>query len=196
MRVGNLYNKLKFQILNKTANSTLKNIQNEIKQTPFGCNENKKIPFLRNLESIISSYFRLSLAKDRYKKVTFAKNMAVDGKIILTDRFPQNQIFGYYDGPSIKTYSNSFKLQKLMYNKEKLLYKSIEKVHPDIVIKLNVSPAEAIKRKPDHDINNIELKQKATASLTFPNSKVYEIDANKNLEEVLKTIKIIVWSEI
>ena len=69
---------------------------------------------------------------------------------------------------------------------------------PDVVIKFIVSPDVAKKRKPG------EIDEKTSLTLTnriknikfSEKTKIYEIDADKSKEEVLREVKKIVWESI
>ena len=67
---------------------------------------------------------------------------------------------------------------------------------PDIVFKLHVPVDVAIKRKPNHDVENIKQKVDITGKLGFFGSKVIDIDASRAVEEVLNSVKQGVWESI
>ena len=54
-------------------------------------------------------------------------------------------------------------------------------------MKLHLSVAESMRRKPDNDINKIRKKHMIVEKLQFPKSKVIDIDATQPLnEEILQ----------
>jgi hypothetical protein len=61
---------------------------------------------------------------------------------------------------------------------------------------LNISPEVAARRKPDHDSRMIEQKCVHLSALTFGNSKVIDIDAERSIEQVLLDIKRKIWENI
>jgi hypothetical protein len=61
---------------------------------------------------------------------------------------------------------------------------------------LNISPEVAARRKPDHNIKMIEQKCTHLSSLTFGNSKVIDIDAERSFEQVLLDLKRKIWENI
>ena len=69
-------------------------------------------------------------------------------------------------------------------------------VQPDIVFKLILPPEISVQRKPDHDLAEVMRKAEITKILTFPKSKIYEIDVNRNLDDILLEIKKIIWEAL
>jgi len=137
------------------------------------------------------------------KIVKNANKYAFKGGIALFDRYPQIQFHGINDGPKIRT-NYVDKTKSIILKKVINIFANIEErninlvaMHnPDIIIKLLLSPEESIRRKPNEDIDNIREKHDIIKSLTFPNSKVYEINAEMDYEEELLQIKNIIWTEI
>ena len=108
-----------------------------------------------------------------------------NGNIILTDRYPQEQIPGAYDGTVFPANVPGSQLVSWMRKKEKKAFHWMASVKPDLVIKLNVDLDVACARKPDHRREALEKKIAITPQLTFNGAHIVNIDANKPLKEVI-----------
>jgi thymidylate kinase len=118
------------------------------------------------------------------------------GSILITDRYPQNQFVGIYDGPRVARKNAESGLRKFFSKLEEQKYQEISKISPDIVFKLHVPLNVALQRKPDHNAENIQRKAEITNELEFAESKVIDIDASKPVADVLNSVKKNVWESI
>ena len=111
--------------------------------------------------------------------------------IVLTDRYPQIQNYGFNDGPLIGNFIHSQNFfEKNAAKLELKLYKYSSIVYPDIVIKL-IGDSEVLynRRKNDMSHDLINMKQNVIKDLSFSeNSKVFEIDATLDKFEIKKKI--------
>lgn len=156
--------------------------------------------------SVFSVFLSLTkynrLAKDVLKTIKNAETYRNKGGIALFDRYPQTQFLGINDGPKIrpmmKKTKNKF-LQMIMSlfakSEENSLIKA-ERINPNLVFKLILSPEESKRRKPHEDFEKIKRKHEIIKSLSFNNSKVYEIEATMNYDDELILIKQIIWQNI
>ncbi len=109
------------------------------------------------------------------------------GKIILSDRFPQVEIDGAFDGPTIPIDIAGNRFVKWAARREHEAFNWMTQLKPDLVIKLNVDLDVACARKPDHRRESLEKKIAIVPQLQFPGSEVVNIDANLPLEQVLSS---------
>ncbi|WP_283603550.1 dTMP kinase [Serratia proteamaculans] len=107
------------------------------------------------------------------------------GLIVLTDRFPQVQIPGGYDGTVFPVNVKGSRFVKWLAGRERAAFQWMADHKPDLVIKLNVDIDVACARKPDHQKESLEKKVALTPLLTFEAAEIANIDANKSLDEVL-----------
>jgi thymidylate kinase len=135
----------------------------------------------------------LSIARQRHRKVLQMNRVRLSGGIVITDRYPQDQFKGIYDGPSIYRGENDSNIRRFFAAREAKKYRQITDIYPDIVIKLHIPVEAAHSRKPDHDLENIRKKIAITRALTFPESKTIDLDASARLEQVLSIAKKAVW---
>lgn len=107
------------------------------------------------------------------------------GLIILSDRFPQVQIPGAYDGTLLPAKVPGNRFVTWLAGRERAAFRWMTEQKPDLVIKLNVDLDVACARKPDHHPESLAKKVVVTSQLTFEGAKIIDIDANKPLDEVL-----------
>jgi len=142
-----------------------------------------------------NSIYSLLLAREKHKKLRAAYRARNKGMILVADRYPQNQIMGYNDGPLLNDFRNSSWPWSWFYKKEARLYKKMLALQPDLVLKLEVSAETARERKKDTPTDMIQRKIEAVKQLTFEEeSKVITVDANRPLEEVSLKVKQAIWN--
>ncbi|MFK8257634.1 dTMP kinase [Erwinia sp. AnSW2-5] len=107
------------------------------------------------------------------------------GLIVLTDRFPQVQIPGTYDGLVFPVNVPGSRVVSWLAALERKAFNWMAKQKPDLVIKLNVDLDVACARKPDHLAISLAQKIAMTPLLTFEGAHIVDIDANQPLDEVL-----------
>ncbi|MFT2256768.1 thymidylate kinase [Escherichia coli] len=107
------------------------------------------------------------------------------GFIVLTDRFPQAQIPGAYDGTVFPVDVEGSRFVRWLAARERAAFQWMAGQKPDLVLKLNVSLAVACARKPDHRKAALEKKIAVTPLLTFEGADIVDLDADRPIEEVL-----------
>lgn len=114
------------------------------------------------------------------------------GSIIVTDRFPQLEFPGAYDGTGLSTLADNGRLVGWLARRELKLYEWMTSYKPDLVIRLNVDLDTACARKPDHRRELLASKVAATPLLKFNGAPIVEIDSVQPLENVLADAKVAV----
>ncbi|GDO16592.1 hypothetical protein BvCmsNSNP028_00930 [Escherichia coli] len=107
------------------------------------------------------------------------------GLIVLTDRYPQDQIPGAYDGTVFPPNVEGGRFVSWLASQERKAFHWMASHKPDLVIKLNVDLEVACARKPDHKRESLARKIAITPQLTFGGAQLVDIDANRPLEQVL-----------
>lgn len=182
------------KILNRFKKSYLKHQHRQKKMVREDFFSNDKRSFRFNLFKCVEA---LAVARERRKKLKMIQTAKAKGMLVICDRFPQNQILGYNDGPvlSYLLHSKNF-LFKLLATKEAKTYKLAEENPPDIVFKL-VADADVIAaRKPSKaSLEMLELKIEGVKRLKFSDDcNVVTIDANRPLNDVVVSIKSHLWA--
>ena len=148
----------------------------------------------------LSSMNLVHIARRAYRIVNSANKYIDKGGIALFDRYPQDQFEGVYDGPKIgSSYINKGRsnwLVRSCHRRERAYISKAQAIHPNIIFKLILPVEESLRRKPEEEMENLNIKHRITEQLTFPNSKVYEIDATQDYKRELIQVKCILWKEI
>ena len=139
----------------------------------------------------------LAVARERRIKLKRIQTAKAKGMLVICDRFPQNQLMGYNDGPVLNHLLHSKNsLLRSLARKEAKIYKMAEDNPPDIIFKL-VAEADVIAaRKPSKaSLEMLELKIEGIKQLKLlPGCDVVTINANKPLDEVLLAVKKHIWA--
>jgi hypothetical protein len=131
--------------------------------------------------------------KANLKRMQKAKDR---GMLVICDRFPQNQIEGYNDGPLLGYFvkSRNFILRTIS-NLEKRIYASANLHQPDLLFKLiaDVDIVEA--RKPNETPRELLIaKIEGIKKLQLGNTeRVVTIDASLPFDMVIRKIKTDIW---
>lgn len=111
------------------------------------------------------------------------------GLIIVTDRFPQLELPGAYDGPGLSINADGNFIVRWLARREHAMYVWMTSFHPDLVLRLNVDLDTACARKPDHQRELLRVKIAATPLLKFDGARIAEIDSTQALADVLASAK-------
>jgi thymidylate kinase len=141
--------------------------------------------------------YALSLALEKRRAIRKAVRARNRGMIVVCDRFPQNQISGYNDGPLLADCLERGFPWGPAARLERRLLAVFSMVVPDLLFKLNVSEAVAGERKADTPKAMIQKKIDAVRSLTFgPGCEIIELDADRPLEEITLAVRRQVWQRL
>ena len=116
------------------------------------------------------------------------------GFIIVTDRYPQLELPGAYDGPGLSVAAQGNRVVRWLARREHIAYERMTRYRPDLVLRLNVDLDTACARKPDHRREALRIKLAATPLLKFNDAPIVEIDGTRPLAEVLAAAKSAVAS--
>jgi thymidylate kinase len=155
-----------------------------------------RLPFPQLLRDVGSGLLNNAMADERMAKLREAQAFRAAGGILLTDRFPQTQFPGIYDGPRTTRSDHESVVRRAFAAREARLYETMADLAPDLVIKLHVPVEIAVARKPGHNRGAIQRKCDLTVALEFPRSVVVDVDAARPLDEVLLDCKRILWRHL
>lgn len=122
------------------------------------------------------------IRKRRFERVLAMRRA---GKMVITDRYPQIEVPGFYDGPGLSAAKPDSWLVAKISRRERALYEWMASHVPTHVIRLNVDVETALTRKPDHARPLIEKKVEATPRLTFNGAPITDLDATMPYDEEL-----------
>ena len=121
--------------------------------------------------------YRYSLK--RKKRFDHMLALRQQGIAVVTDRYPQIEVPGYYDGPGLSAARAEGPVVRWLAARERRLYEEMAAYLPTLVVRLNIDIATALARKPDHERGLLEMKIAATPKLTFNGAPIVEIDATQ-----------------
>lgn len=149
------------------------------------------------LKRIAKVLWALTLSLEKRHKLRQATKARHRGIVVLCDRYPQNQLMGFNDGPLLADWiSHPSRVLRLLAQWESQPYRSAEIYPPDLVIKLTISADIAMQRKSDMSYKQFEQRTEAVSTLSFPDYvRVVHIDAAQPIEQVLLEIKREIWRE-
>ena len=122
----------------------------------------------------------------RFKRMMAQRHQ---GLIIVTDRYPQLEFPGAYDGTGLSVTAPGNWFVRWLARRERVLYEWMTSYRPDLVIRLNVDLDTACARKPDHRRELLRDKVAITPQLTFNGAPIVEIDSTQPLTKVLVEAK-------
>ncbi len=135
-------------------------------------------------------FWAIAVALDKRAKLTAALRGTNQGLVVLTDRYPQDQILRFNDGPLLARVPVA---PGWLRRIEAAVYARARRFPPDLVIKLTVSPETAAKREPSMDPMVIRERVAALEHLVFPRARVVCVDAEQPLPDVIRAVKREIW---
>lgn len=142
--------------------------------------------------------YALVLSREKRARLQTASRARNLGMVVVCDRYPQNQVMGFNDGPLLShLLAHRFALVRALARWESLPYGMSEASPPDLVVKLHVTPAMALRRKSDMDMAEVLRRVQAVKELSYaPSAHVADIDADQPLDVVLNQVKRAIWQEL
>lgn len=149
-------------------------------------NKGNKIP---GLTTAVVIFIFSCIRYYNFKKMMKARE---NGMLTITDRYPQTEVSGFYDGPGLSAaHTNNWLISKLVKWEYKL-YDQMASIKPDVVFRLNIDVDSAYQRKQDHDYNLLKLKVDATPRLSFRGARIVDIDSTLPYKEVCQIVSNVV----
>ncbi len=125
--------------------------------------------------------YALSLRRRaRFKRVLALRKAGV---VVVTDRYPQIDVPGFYDGPGLSAAKPDSKIVSWLAKREAGIYEWMASFVPTLVVRLHVDAKTALERKPDHNPELIRRKVDATPRLGFNGAKIYDLDSTMPYDE-------------
>jgi thymidylate kinase len=137
------------------------------------------------------------LSRWRYYK--FRRVLALDrrGILVITDRYPQAEVPGFYfDGPGLAATDTTKGIVRWLAARELHLYQRMARHVPALVIRLNVDADTAFARKPDHKLSMLRDKVRVIPTLTFNAAPILDLDSRASypdmLEKALAAVRVVI----
>lgn len=121
----------------------------------------------------------------RRVKLRRVQQLTQSGVLVVSDRFPQAEISGfYYDGPGIGIERATGTIKQRLAAREQQLYQQMARYQPELIIRLMIDVETAFSRKPDHDYEELRDKIGVMSKIRYNGSHVIELDARAPYAEV------------
>lgn len=152
----------------------------------------------QRLRALLTIPWALVLGHEKRTKLHKARRARNRGVIVVCDRFPQNQVVAFSDGPLLAAWlDHPMALPRWLARVEALAYAEANASPPDIVVKLLISAETAARRKPGMNLDDLRRRVAAIKSLRFsPGTRVIEIDAEAPFQDVLLQLKHELWEAL
>jgi O-antigen/teichoic acid export membrane protein/thymidylate kinase len=138
----------------------------------------------------------LIVANEKRRNLQLMQEAKQKGMLIICDRYPQNQIMGFNDGPLLHHLASSKNpIFRMMSRIESNIYAKADNTPPDVIFKLIAEAKVVEARKPGETLlETLEAKISGFKSLQFKDTcKVITVDATQPLAQVLSTVKKEIW---
>lgn len=139
---------------------------------------------------------QLLRSRDRLLTYIDARRKAMNGSIVIFDRFPVAQI-NQMDGPIMPALVNPDDMNKFvawMIHQEQKNFEPF--VFPELLIVLKLDPQIAAERKTDEESDYVRARSQLVWSVDWQQTRAHVVDASQRREKVLETVKSLVWSSV
>ena len=118
--------------------------------------------------------------------------------LVVCDRYPQIQTLGFNDGPLLAGWLDSpSRWRQRLARWEFETYRELTLTAPDLLVKMDVTPEESRRRKPDTAPGEVERRRVAVRKIDYgPGAETLEVDASRPLAEVLLRVKQAIWAQL
>jgi hypothetical protein len=130
------------------------------------------------------------VAHEKRGKLIAARRGASRGLFVITDRYPQNEIDGFNDGPLLTRLAWA---PTWLRQWEAATYALAQRLPPDLVIKLIVTPETVARREPEMDSTVVTARIEAIPQLTFSAAHCVSVNAEQPLADVVAAVKRKIW---
>jgi thymidylate kinase len=122
----------------------------------------------------------------RVHKFRRVLKLAHRGVLVITDRYPQAEVPGFYfDGTGINDNNSQSWLARLLLKREKSLYTWMASHRPTLLIRLNIDAETAHARKPDHKLAMLREKVRVIPTLQFNGASILDLNGRDPYPQVL-----------
>jgi thymidylate kinase len=142
------------------------------------------------LYALLMTIWATIVACEKRNKLLAARRGAQRGLVVVTDRYPQNEIAAFNDGPLLTRLTG---VPQWLRRFERAAYAHAQRLPPDLVLRLDVDAETAARREPDMDLAIIRERIKDLRRLTFAGASVVRIDAEQALSDVIGAVKRQIW---
>lgn len=140
--------------------------------------------------SVLLTLWATILAVEKRQKLLAARRGASRGMVVITDRYPQDQLLDFNDGPLLPRLPQ---VPGWLRRFEASAYALARDLSPDLVIKLVATPELIAEREPAMSPSVILKRTSDATKLSFSAAVVVNIPASQPVADVLRAAKDEVW---
>ncbi len=142
----------------------------------------------KRLPGLATALAMYGFSLSRHRRFRQVLGFRRDGVQVITDRYPQAEVPGSFDGPGLSWKRKGSALVERLALRERALYEDMAAYRPTVVIRLNVDIDTALGRKSDHQRDMLEKKLAVVPTLRFAGAHIVDVDATRPYHEVLETV--------
>jgi hypothetical protein len=142
------------------------------------------------LYSMLLMVWATVVAHEKRGKLATSSRAANRGLIVITDRYPQDEVPSFNDGPMLPRLPRA---PLWLRRFEASSYALAHRVAPDLVVKLVVGLEITARREPDMDRGVIRERIEGLKRLTFGDARIICVDAQQPLPRVLAEVRREIW---
>ncbi|MXP25413.1 hypothetical protein GRI39_05065 [Altererythrobacter indicus] len=139
----------------------------------------------KRLPGLATALAMFGLSLTRRHRFREALKYRKKGVQIVTDRYPQAELAGGFDGPGLNSARKGSPLVEYLARREQSIYRQMAAYQPTVIIRLNVDVDTALARKADHERALLEKKIAVLPTLSFAGARIVDIDATRPYGDVL-----------
>ena len=155
---------------------------------------------MRRLSLAVSDYrplvWLVCTARDRHHTYRRARRFAIDGGLVLCDRYPHPRLTSM-EVPLIASRTEGRlegRLVRAMIRLEQRYHRSI--APPELLVVLKVDPEIAVKRKSGETPESVRTRGAEIWNIDWRDDRTHVIDASQPEEAVARELKALVWSTL
>jgi hypothetical protein len=145
------------------------------------------------LYGLLLTVWAIIVAREKRSKLLAARRGAERGVVIITDRYPQNEIASFNDGPLLTRLTW---IPRWLRNREAAAYALAQRLKPDLVVELEVLAETAARREAEMDPAVIRERVTDLRRLTFAGAPIVRINAEQPLFDVIRAVKREIWRSL
>jgi thymidylate kinase len=141
-------------------------------------------------------FWLVCTARDRHLRYRSARRFAIEGGIVLCDRYPHPRLTSM-EVPLIARRTSgrpASRLVRAMIRLEQRYHRSI--AAPELLVVLRVDPEVAVQRKTSESPESVRTRGAEIWSIDWRDARAHVIDASQTEEAVARELKALVWSTL
>jgi thymidylate kinase len=160
-------------------------------------NSEELIPRKKQKVSWLYALWILVCLFDKERNLKSSISAKANGSLVISDRWPQREVVGTFDGSRINVDNPRNRIVRYVKRREQKFLLLASLIKPDLIIRLRISAETSLIRKPGElTMNQAEQNSKLLNDIEWGKTKIFDVDADKSIEEVNKCVRNIMWSQI